>query len=75
MILYKKMGRGIKMKAIGYTRVSTDEQAKEGISLENQRTKIELYCQLHDIELQGIIEDAGKSGKDLSREGIQELYR
>ncbi len=29
------------IKAIGYIRVSTDEQAKEGVSLENQKTKIE----------------------------------
>jgi hypothetical protein len=31
------------MKAIGYTRVFTEEQAREGISLENQRMKIEVY--------------------------------
>ncbi len=61
------------MKAIGYVRVSTDEQAREGISLDNQRAKIESYCSLHDLELIGIIEDAGKSGKDLNREGIRSL--
>ena len=32
------------MKAIGYIRVSTDEQAREGISLDNQKAKIESYC-------------------------------
>ena len=58
-------------KAIGYIRVSTDEQAREGISLENQRAKIETYCSLNDLELAEIIEDAGKSGKDLNREGMQ----
>lgn len=61
------------MKAIGYIRVSTDEQAREGISLENQRAKIEAYCQLNDLELVEILEDAGKSGKDLNREGVQAL--
>jgi site-specific DNA recombinase len=61
------------IKAVGYTRVSTDEQAREGVSLDNQRVKIETYCQLHDIELAGIVEDAGKSAKDLNRPGIQEL--
>ena len=61
------------MKAIGYIRVSTEEQAREGISLENQRGKIEAYCQLNDLELTGILEDAGKSGKDLNREVIQAL--
>lgn len=61
------------MKALGYVRVSTDEQAREGISLDNQKAKIESYCTLHDLELVGIVEDAGKSGKDLNREGIQQL--
>lgn len=61
------------MKAIGYIRVSTDEQAREGISLENQKAKIQAYCELNDLSLVDIIEDAGKSGKDLNREGIQQL--
>lgn len=59
--------------AIGYVRVSTSEQVVEGISLENQKTKIQAYCSLNDLELISIIEDAGKSGKNLNREGIQEL--
>ena len=29
------------MNAMGYVRVSTEEQAKEGISLDNQRQRIE----------------------------------
>jgi DNA invertase Pin-like site-specific DNA recombinase len=61
------------MKAIGYIRVSTDEQAREGISLENQRVKIETYCCLNDLELVEIIEDAAKSGKDMNREGVTRL--
>lgn len=61
------------MKAIGYVRVSTDEQAREGISLDNQKAKIASYCALHDMELVGIVEDAGKSGKDLNREGMKVL--
>lgn len=61
------------MRAIGYVRVSTDEQAREGISLDSQRAKIQAYCQLNDLELAEVIEDAGKSGKDLNREGIQAL--
>jgi site-specific DNA recombinase len=64
-----------KMKAIGYVRVSTEEQAREGISLENQKVKICTYCDLHNFELETIIEDAGKSGKDLNREGVQELIQ
>ena len=59
-------------KAIGYVRVSTSEQAIEGISLENQKLKIKTYCNLNDLELVEIIEDVG-SGKNLKREGIQHL--
>jgi DNA invertase Pin-like site-specific DNA recombinase len=58
-------------KAGGYVRISTDEQAREGISLENQKAKIETYCRLNDLDLVGIIEDGGRSGKDLNREGVQ----
>ena len=61
------------MKAIGYVRVSTEDQAREGISLDNQKEKIQAYCTLNDLFLVEIIEDAGKSGKDLNREGIQSL--
>lgn len=73
LVLHKReRKRGMK-KAIGYIRVSTSEQATEGISLENQKEKIQAYCELHDFSLTGIIEDAGKSGKNLNRDGIQEL--
>ncbi len=36
------------MTAIGYCRVSTEDQAKEGVSLDNQKSKILAYCQLKD---------------------------
>ncbi len=61
------------MKAVGYIRVSTEEQARIGISLENQRDKIEAYCDLNDMELSEIMEDAGKSGKDMKRKGVNRL--
>ena len=57
--------------AIGYVRVSTEEQASEGISLDAQQDKIKAYCTLKSLELKEIIVDAGVSGgKPLSyREG------
>ena len=56
----------------GYIRVSTEEQAQEGVSLAAQKHKIEVYCDLNDLHLVGIVEDAGISGKTLSkRPGIQ----
>lgn len=48
-------------KAIGYVRVSTEEQAREGWSLNAQREKINLYCRLHELELVEIISDEGIS--------------
>jgi len=50
------------MKVIGYIRVSTEKQATEGVSLENQREQIEKYCRYRNFDLVGIIEDAGVSG-------------
>ena len=44
------------MKAIGYIRVSTEEQSREGISLDMQATKIRAYCELNDLELTEIID-------------------
>jgi len=38
------------MKAIGYVRVSTEEQTN-GISLDAQEAKIRAWCTLHDAEL------------------------
>lgn len=60
-------------KVIGYIRVSTQEQACKGVSLDNQRDKIKAYCNLNDLELIEIISDAGRSGKDLKRPGIEKL--
>ena len=63
------------MKTIGYVRVSTEDQAKEGVSLENQKSKIEAYSQLKDLTLVEIVEDAGLSAKNLKRPGVQKVLR
>lgn len=63
------------MTAIGYVRVSTEDQAKEGVSLDNQKAKIEAYCQLKDFELIEVVEDAGISAKNLRRPGVQKVLR
>jgi site-specific DNA recombinase len=61
------------MNAIGYVRVSTEEQAREGISLDNQREKIAAYCALSDLILLDTIADEGLSAKNLNRAGIQSV--
>ncbi len=59
--------------AIGYIRVSTEEQATEGVSLDAQRAKIEAWCQLNDFELLEVCADEGISGKRAdNRPGLQE---
>ena len=63
------------MRAIGYTRVSTIEQAIEGVSLDNQKSKIKAYAEMKDFELVDIIEDAGISAKNLNRPGIQKILK
>lgn len=52
------------IKAVGYIRVSTQEQT-EGFSLDNQKQDIEEYCKYKKYELLGIFEDGGKSGKNI----------
>ena len=64
-----------KLKAYGYARVSTDDQAKEGISLDLQEQKIEAYAMLRDLTLIETIRDEGYSGKDLERPGLERLLR
>ncbi len=49
-------------KAIGYIRVSSDDQAREGLSLEAQERKIRAYCDLKGLELVTIFKDEGISG-------------
>ena len=44
-------------------RVSTEVQAKEGVSLEAQQRKIEAWWVANGIELDGLFVDAGISGK------------
>ena len=49
------------MKAIGYIRVSTEEQAREGISLSNQEAKIKAYCESQDWQLIKVFSDERSS--------------
>ena len=58
--------------AIGYIRVSTEGQAQDGVSLDAQRAKIEAWCSLNDYELAAVHVDAGISGKNCNRPGLQD---
>ncbi len=58
-------------QAIGYIRVSTEGQATDGVSLDAQRAKIEAWAMLNDYELAAVHVDAGISGKNCNRPGLQ----
>lgn len=60
---------------VAYCRVSTDEQASEGFSIEGQAEKLRAYATLHDLGEVVVISDPGLSGKDLKRPGLQQLLQ
>lgn len=59
------------MIAVGYGRVSTTRQANEGESLQAQRRSIEQYAEALGYELVAHYEDAGRSGADRNRPGLE----
>ena len=61
------------MKAIGYVRVSTQEQKRATMSLEAQESRIRKYAGLHNLNLMEVVKDEEKSGGDLDREGLQKV--
>ena len=70
----------MKEKVVGYVRVSTEGQVREGYSLTYQVDEIERYCDENKLQLLHIYEDRGLSGATvdedgltIEREGLQEL--
>lgn len=61
------------MDVIGYIRVSTQEQADSGLSLEGQEKRIRAYCEAKDWVLVEVVTDASESGGDLKRPGLQRV--
>jgi site-specific DNA recombinase len=58
---------------LAYCRVSTEEQAEEGFSIEGQADKLRAYATLHDLGEITVITDPGVSGKNMLRPGLQQL--
>ncbi len=56
-----------KIRAAIYTRVSTEDQAKEGFSLDAQLEKLRSYCKARDWEIAGEYIDDGYSGRYVKR--------
>ena len=58
-------------EAIGYVRVSTGEQADEGVSLDAQEARIRAYCTTFGHECARVFTDSGLSGREMrSRPGL-----
>ena len=57
------------MRVIHYGRVSTEEQAAKGASLEAQRDAVAEECERRGWEIVEVIEDVA-SGKNMGRPGI-----
>jgi site-specific DNA recombinase len=60
------------MKAVAYLRVSTEDQAARGVSLEAQRAKIAAYAGLYDLDRVAVVEDAGVSARTMDRPGLRQ---
>jgi len=56
-----------------YIRVSTEDQAKYGISLEAQEVALINYCKTYGYKVHKIFKDAGKSAKSLKRPALTQL--
>lgn len=63
------------MKVALYTRVSTDEQAKSGYSLEDQLDRLEAHAASQGWEVVARIQDDGLSGSDPNRPGLLQILR
>lgn len=62
-----------KNKVAIYTRVSTDDQAKDGFSLDAQLNKLKSYCHARDWEVFDIYVDDGYSGRNVKRPAYSKL--
>jgi site-specific DNA recombinase len=63
------------MRVVLYIRVSTDEQAKSGYSLEDQLARLEAHATAQGWEIVARITNDGYSGTDPTRPGLLEVLR
>src|SRR3989344_1505770 len=58
-----------------YSRVSTEEQAKEGLSVDAQIDKCESFCKARGWEVFKVYKDSGFSAGSLNRPALELLLR
>ena len=56
-----------------YIRVSSEEQAREGFSLQEQKERLQEFCKFKRYDIYKVYEDAGISAKNDKRPAYQEL--
>jgi site-specific DNA recombinase len=61
------------IRAAGYVRVSTEDQATEGLSLGNQVSRIIAYADSQDWDLVEIYREEGQSGKSIDRPELNRM--
>ena len=61
------------MRAALYVRVSTEDQAREGFSMDAQKRKLESYCFSRGWKIADIYEDDGYSGRDIRRKAYTRM--
>jgi site-specific DNA recombinase len=71
--MMKRNMKEIQMLTLAYCRVSTEEQAEEGYSIDGQADKLRAYATLRDLGEVVVVADPGRSGKDMKRPGLQQL--
>jgi len=64
---------GTQTRVAVYTRVSTEDQAKEGFSLDAQRDRLEAYCKARAWTISRCYVDDGHSGRDARRPAYQQM--
>jgi site-specific DNA recombinase len=62
-------------RTIIYARVSTEDQATNGVSMAAQVDKCRGYASLYDLSVVEVIEDRGASAKTLARPGLQRALK
>lgn len=65
--------KGLTMNAVIYIRVSTEEQAKHGYSLDSQEKQCREFAKMQGYEVIKVFADEGLSAKDLNRQSLQEM--
>ena len=68
------MEKGIRKRAALYARVSTEEQANAGQSLEAQMDSLRRFCAAHDLEIAGEYIDDGYTGRNTNRAADRRMF-